>query len=353
MPGDGLASARPETTPGWKAVVAKKDDRVTEITWTADPGSAGIPIGQFAQFSFSGGPFPEQETVTLPTLQVFADGEKVDWNEPTPANGTEPDRPAPVLTLATGSGAHGDAHQAATTATPQAAPSSSNDSSSTADSAARWLGGIGLLVGVLGVVFSVAALRVVPDDSMREPARTSRRSVLVSRPLLLILAAIACPRRGRRLVGSGGFGAFPVGLLRSRERCEPLGRTAGGHPHLQRADSERIRRVNVVGPDNHFWQSGEPVVDGKDVRVAVGELGPTGEYTVNYRVTSANGHVIRRQRRFELTVAGNGRPGALADDSATFENDGTPVWYYIVGAVVVLAIGLGIVFWLTRRSKSS
>ena len=161
MPGDGLASARPETTPGWKAVVTKKDDRVTEITWTADPGSAGIPIGQFAQFSFSGGPFPEQETVTLPTLQVFADGEKVDWNEPTPANGTEPDRPAPVLTLATGSGARGDAHQAATTATPQAAPSSSNDSSSTADSAARWLGGIGLLVGVLGVVFSVAALRVV------------------------------------------------------------------------------------------------------------------------------------------------------------------------------------------------
>ena len=82
-------------------------------------------------------------------------------SEPTPANGTEPDRPAPVLTLATGSGARGDAHQAATTATPQAAPSSSNDSSSTADSAARWLGGIGLLVGVLGVVFSVAALRVV------------------------------------------------------------------------------------------------------------------------------------------------------------------------------------------------
>ncbi|MEO9326990.1 copper resistance CopC family protein [Gordonia aurantiaca] len=111
--------------------------------------------------------------------------------------------------------------------------------------------------------------------------------------------------------------------------------------------------VNVVGPDNHFWQEGEPKVDGENVSVAVRELGPTGKYTVNYRVTSADGHVISGQRSFELTVAGNGEPGPLADDSAEFSDEGTPVWYFIVGAVAVLVIGLGVVFWLTRRPKKS
>lgn len=188
---------------------------------------------------------------------------------------------------------------------------------------------------------------------MREPTRTSRRSVLVSRPLLLILAAIAC-------LGVVGTWSAPAASAHSRlvsSDPENGASLSAGPQAVTLTFNEPIQSayavVNVVGPDNHFWQSGEPVVDGKDVRVAVGELGPTGEYTVNYRVTSADGHVISGQRTFELTVAGNGRPGALADDSATFENDGTPVWYYIVGAVVVLAIGLGIVFWLTRRSKSS
>ncbi|MEO9326989.1 YcnI family copper-binding membrane protein [Gordonia aurantiaca] len=157
MPGDGLASARPETTPGWKSIVTKKGDKVTEITWTAEPGSPGIPVGQFAQFSFSGGPFPEQETIMLPALQVYADGEKIDWNEPTPADGTEPQRPAPTLTLAPGDGAHADAHHAASTVTPQAGEETPAES---ADDAARWLGGVGLAIGVLGTVFGLAALMV-------------------------------------------------------------------------------------------------------------------------------------------------------------------------------------------------
>ncbi|MCR5977911.1 DUF1775 domain-containing protein [Gordonia jinghuaiqii] len=152
----GLKSARPEVMPGWKTVVTKKDDLVTEITWTADPGSPGVPVGQFAQFRFSGGPFPEQETVELPTLQTYADGEKADWNQPTPADGEEPEKPAPTLTLAPASA---DGHHAS--ATPQTTDTASAESSSSEDSAARWLGGIGLIVGVLGSVFGVAALMAV------------------------------------------------------------------------------------------------------------------------------------------------------------------------------------------------
>ncbi|MFE0752150.1 YcnI family protein [Gordonia sp. NPDC058843] len=157
----GLTSARPEVLPGWKSVVTKKDDKVTEITWTADPGSPGVPVGQFGQFRFSGGPFPEQETVELPALQTYADGETADWNQPTPADGEEPEMPAPTLTLApaTGDGHHGGSHAASTTDSSQASDSSeSSVSTASTDSAARWLGGIGLVVGTLGAVIGVAAL---------------------------------------------------------------------------------------------------------------------------------------------------------------------------------------------------
>ncbi|PKZ65603.1 nuclear export factor GLE1 [Gordonia terrae] len=154
----GLTSARPEVMPGWKSVVTKKDDKVTEITWTADPGSPGVPVGQFGQFRFSGGPFPEQETVELPALQTYADGETADWNQPTPADGSEPEKPAPTLTLApdSGEGHHGGSHSAPATDSSQA--SDSSESSASTDSAARWLGGIGLVVGTLGAVIGVAAL---------------------------------------------------------------------------------------------------------------------------------------------------------------------------------------------------
>ncbi|AFR47679.1 YcnI family protein [Gordonia sp. KTR9] len=162
----GLTSARPEVMPGWKSVVTKKDDKVTEITWTADPGSPGVPVGQFGQFRFSGGPFPEQETVELPALQTYADGETADWNQPTPADGSEPEKPAPTLTLPpdSGDGHHGGSHAAAPTDSAQASDGSQGSEtseSSSADSAARWLGGIGLVVGTLGAVIGVAALTVL------------------------------------------------------------------------------------------------------------------------------------------------------------------------------------------------
>lgn len=160
----GLSSARPEVMPGWKSVVTKKDDKVTEITWTADPGSPGVPVGQFGQFRFSGGPFPEQETVELPALQTYADGETADWNQPTRADGSEPELPAPTLTLApdTGEGHHGGSHSSSTTdnssTTENSQVSDTSESSAATDSAARWLGGIGLVVGTLGAVIGVAAL---------------------------------------------------------------------------------------------------------------------------------------------------------------------------------------------------
>ncbi|MCH5644239.1 MULTISPECIES: copper resistance CopC family protein [unclassified Gordonia (in: high G+C Gram-positive bacteria)] len=111
--------------------------------------------------------------------------------------------------------------------------------------------------------------------------------------------------------------------------------------------------LNVVGPDGHYWQKGDPVVRGPQISVVVGELGPAGKYTVNYRVTSADGHPVEGSRSFEMTVAGNGTPGPVADTSSGGDGGGFPVVALLIGVGVLLVVGLGVVFWLNRRSSGS
>ncbi len=99
--------------------------------------------------------------------------------------------------------------------------------------------------------------------------------------------------------------------------------------------------LTVVGPDNHFWQQGDPVVDGATVSVPVGELGPAGTYTIAFRVTSADGHAVNGKRTFTLTAAGGGTPGA--EVSADGEGSGgIPVWIFVAGGVVIFAGGLAV-----------
>lgn len=74
--------------------------------------------------------------------------------------------------------------------------------------------------------------------------------------------------------------------------------------------------LNVVGPDGNMWTTGEPRVDGQSAVVDIDGLGPVGEYTIAYRVTSADGHPITGTRTFTLTTPGSGTAGAPADGSA-------------------------------------
>ena len=114
---------------------------------------------------------------------------------------------------------------------------------------------------------------------------------------------------------------------------------------------EQFAVLTVAGPDGNFWQDGTATVDGPRLRVALRPLGPVGTYTANYRVTSADGHPIEGQRSFTLTVAGTGTPGASATDESGSDG-GTPVWPFIIGAVVVIGAGVGVVFMTSRRKKS-
>ncbi|MGC5255397.1 copper resistance CopC family protein [Gordonia sp. DT218] len=112
---------------------------------------------------------------------------------------------------------------------------------------------------------------------------------------------------------------------------------------------ESFAVLTVVGPDNHYWQDGKATVSGPRLSVALRELGPAGTYTLNYRVTSADGHPVEGKRTFQLTTAGNGTPGPAADTASGGGGDGPPLWPFIVVAVVVLVGGLGVMLWLTRR----
>ena len=101
--------------------------------------------------------------------------------------------------------------------------------------------------------------------------------------------------------------------------------------------------MTVVGPDANVWSAGEPTVQGAVVGIGLRPLGPAGTYTVNYRVTSADGHVVNGSWSFRLTVPGTGTPGPAA---ATGAGGGIPVWPFVVVAAALVAAG-GL--WAIRR----
>ncbi|MHA6628996.1 YcnI family protein [Pseudonocardia sichuanensis] len=150
-----ITSVRTTPRPGWTATLAKAPldppverhgrmitEAVRSVTWTADPG-VRIGPGEFAEFPLSLGPMPtDTDQLLLPAVQTYDDGEVVAWDQPPMADGSEPERPAPSVTLTP------PAEEAA------AAPAAAG----TTDTTARWLGGGGLLVGALGVGVGAGAV---------------------------------------------------------------------------------------------------------------------------------------------------------------------------------------------------
>ena len=105
--------------------------------------------------------------------------------------------------------------------------------------------------------------------------------------------------------------------------------------------------MTVGGPDGNLWSTGDPRVDGAVVSVGVRPLGPSGTYTANYRVTSADGHVVSGSWSFKLTVSGTGTPGPSASATSP-ANDGIPVWPFFAAAGLIVAGGA---LWAVRRQK--
>lgn len=149
-------SARP--VPGWtistKTAKLPKPEKVfgstvTEamhtVTWTATPGH-GIKPDQFQQFSLSVGPLPDHpKTVSLPATQTYSNGDVVQWDQHS-TGGKEPEHPAPAFAV-----------------TPAASSQEGEDDPG--DTTARWLGGSGLAVGLIGVGVGAAGLRRRKDPA--------------------------------------------------------------------------------------------------------------------------------------------------------------------------------------------
>jgi periplasmic copper chaperone A len=149
-----LSSVRTTPVPGWTATMTKAavnppvqvgertvSEAVRTVTWTANPGTR-IGPGEFLEFPLSVGPLPTGvDELALPAVQTYDDGEVVAWDQQPAAGGSEPERPAPTVTLTRPADA--------ATAAPVA---------DTSDPTARWLGGAGLLVGALGLGVGAGAV---------------------------------------------------------------------------------------------------------------------------------------------------------------------------------------------------
>ncbi|GIH96226.1 YcnI family protein [Planobispora siamensis] len=172
-----LAFVSVKPVPGWKVEVTEgkldkpvateygeMTEAVTKITWSGGE----IGPGQFQEFEVSMGMLPEDtDRLVFPATQTYSGGEVVKWDQEPAADGSEPERPAPVLKL-TPASAEGDGHgHGGSSASPapaaaDAAPSVSPVAvvhEAPADGTARLLGIGGLLVGLVGTVIGVVGLR--------------------------------------------------------------------------------------------------------------------------------------------------------------------------------------------------
>lgn len=124
-------------------------EAVNKITWTAT-GDAAIKPGQFQEFDVSLGPLPKVDQVVFKALQTYSDGTIVRWIDEPTTDGTEPDKPAPVLKLTAAAAA---AAATGPTVTSAAADDAEGDGNGT------WAGVVGIVLGLAGLVLGLLAYR--------------------------------------------------------------------------------------------------------------------------------------------------------------------------------------------------
>jgi uncharacterized protein YcnI len=181
-----------QPVPGWSTTVVTAplpepirsgDATITEapvsVVWTADPG-AGIEPGQFQEFPLSLGPVPDTGSVLLPAHQGYSDGSVVDWADPTPASGEEPEHPAPTLYITDAPPVEEAAPVGSDDATDaddtDVALSSSGDTAGTAAGTATQAAAsasLALGFGIGGLVLGAAALVLSAVVLLRRPARAA------------------------------------------------------------------------------------------------------------------------------------------------------------------------------------
>lgn len=130
----------------------------------------------------------------------------------------------------------------------------------------------------------------------------------------------------------------------------------------QQVQGGDVNQIAVTGPDGKQWAEGSISVVDNVISAALRPLGPAGKYTIGYRVLSADGHPVSGELTFTLAKAGNGTPAtqdaakapgaASSSASSTSSSTGLPIWVWIAGAVVLLALGLTVALRTGGREPS-
>ena len=116
------------------------------------------------------------------------------------------------------------------------------------------------------------------------------------------------------------------------------------------------KTIAVTGPQSTKWTIGEIAVQGNVVTVPVTPVGPAGQYTITYTVTSDDGDDVTGTVPFTLTApvtpSPTGTPAGQAQPAAS--SSGVPTWVWIAIVVAaLLAAGSLVLFRLRRGSGSS
>ena len=164
-----LASLRAQPVPGWTVSTTTSDlatpleshgEQVTSYVSVVEFRAAdggGIRPGEFQEFALSGGPFPEADRLSFPTVQTYGDGTESAWIEPTVEGQAEPEHPAPVLTL-TGATTDTPATATAADAAPDATAAATDTAAASAGHGDSGPGALALFVSIVALFTGVAGV---------------------------------------------------------------------------------------------------------------------------------------------------------------------------------------------------
>lgn len=132
------------------------------------------------------------------------------------------------------------------------------------------------------------------------------------------------------------------------------------------AEVATVGAVVVVKGNNEEWQNGVPVVKGSLVTQALRSM-PAGDYSVAWRITSADGHPVSGQFSFTATApaststatsstsatgpvtlpSASTSPGLPTQQKPTTKSDNAP--WLIAGGVLLALLVIGGIFVVSRR----
>jgi copper resistance protein C len=169
----------------------------------------------------------------------------------------------------------------------------------------------------------------------------SRLLVPVVAAVALLLGPIGSAAAHDVLVGSkpaqdAAVGIAPAGVsLEFSEAPQPLG-----------------TEVVVTGPDGAPVSDGAPELDGTAVTQPLVEDLPAGTYTVDWRVTSADGHPLSGTFTFDVTDGAPAATGTAEEGGLMTPSTGSPSFPVVWLVIGVIPVAAGVlVVWQLRRSS--